>query len=498
MRKRRSLWWGTLTLTGAAVASRGLGLIYRVLLARFLGAEGLGFFQMIFPFYIALVTLAMAGTPVAVSQLIAEDQTNPRLLMRLALVIVTAVSLPLIVMVTLLAKPLALALYHDPRFVPLIMTIAPALLAVGFSAVLRGYFVGIQQLAYPAVSQVSEQLIRVVILYTILNFLGRQAFHNAPLVAVALIPLGEGVSLVILGLAYIRAYAPNMPQARHRTGVRDILRLSVPVTFSRLLSSLVGVVEAVLIPLRLEAAGMSSYLAIRYFGQLTGMALPLIFFPTALTLSLSTNLVPVMAHKHATQDTQGIRDSLMEGLEATALFTVPVTILLLALGVKLDDLFFHAHISPAVFYPLVLGGFFLYFDITLSGALRGLGRTDIPMRNDLVASVIEIALIWVFTVNPHSAQAGIPAAIGIGFVLSMVFNAVSLARLSRISIPWGRILARPLAAAVPVLLILALWRIWGSSHHLTQAVSLTGSVGLTIMAYLLSLRLTESTVHKFL
>ncbi|WP_430626646.1 oligosaccharide flippase family protein [Sulfobacillus thermotolerans] len=230
MRKKRSLWWGTLTLTGAAVASRGLGLVYRMLLARFLGAEGLGFFQMIFPFYVALVTLAVAGTPVAVSQLIAEEHTNPRRLMRLALIIVTVVSVPLIGLVIMLAKPLAVMLYHDPRFIPLIITIAPALIAVGFSAVLRGYFVGIQQLTYPALSQVSEQLSRVVILYTILNFIGRHAFHNAPLVAVALIPIGEGVSLVILALAYVRSYAPLAGVMSHTSKILlRPLASSIPV-----------------------------------------------------------------------------------------------------------------------------------------------------------------------------------------------------------------------------------------------------------------------------
>ncbi|MCY0909450.1 polysaccharide biosynthesis protein [Sulfobacillus sp. hq2] len=498
MRKKRSLWWGTLTLTGAAVASRGLGLVYRMLLARFLGAEGLGFFQMIFPFYVALVTLAVAGTPVAVSQLIAEEHTNPRRLMRLALIIVTVVSVPLIGLVIMLAKPLAVMLYHDPRFIPLIITIAPALIAVGFSAVLRGYFVGIQQLTYPALSQVSEQLSRVVILYTILNFIGRHAFHNAPLVAVALIPIGEGVSLVILALAYVRSYAPLAGVMSHTSKVRDILRLSVPVTFSRLLGSLVGVIEAFFIPMRLEAAGMSPYNAIRYFGQLTGMALPLIFFPTALTLSLSTNLVPVVAHCHSAEDEQGIREAVMEGLEATAVFTVPVTILLLALGIKLDDLFFHAHIHADVFYPLVLGGFFLYFDITLSGALRGLGRTDIPMRNDLIASALEILMIYLLSINPRMAPTGIPTAIGLGFVLSMVFNAVSFTRLSRIRIPWGKILLRPLASSIPVLLTLALWHIWGMGRHLPQAESLMGSIGLTILAYLLSLRLTGPTHHRLL
>jgi stage V sporulation protein B len=254
--------------------------------------------------------------------------------------------------------------------------------------------------------------------------------------------------------------------------------------------------EAFLIPLRLQSAGMSEPMAIRYFGQLTGMALPLIFFPTALTLSLSTNLVPVIAQQHAVGDHAAIQESLLDSLQATAMFTVPVTILLLALGIRVDDLFFHAHIPPGLFYPLVLGGFFLYFDITLSGVLRGLGRTDIPMRNDLAASAIEIVLIWVFSIRPQLAALGIPVAISIGFALSMIFNAVSLARLTQIAVNWRTILARPLAAVIPAGLALLLWHFLEANDHPARALNLFFSIGFSSLAYLISLHLTRRDVRN--
>ncbi len=498
MRKRRSLWWGTLTLTGAAIISRGLGLVYRMLLARFLGSEGLGFFQMIFPLYIALVTLAIAGTPVAVSQLVAEGRTNTRSLMKLALLIVLVVSLPLIAIVIALARPLAMALYHDSRFVPLLIILAPGLVAVGFSAVIRGYFVGIQQLTYPAVSQVAEQLIRVMILYTLLNMAGTGLFPNPPMVAVALVPLGEGFSLLILGLAYLHSGKQMPSNSQKNASVLEIMRLSLPVTSSRLLASVAAVIEAFLIPMRLEAAGMTENMAIRYFGQLTGMALPLIFFPTALTLSLSTNLVPIIAQQQASGDFEAIQTSLTESLQATAMFTIPVTILLMALGVRVDDLFFHAHIPPALFYPLVLGGFFLYFDITLSGILRGLGRTDIPMRNDLAASAIEIGLIWLLSIRPHMALVGIPIAISTGFALSMIFNTVSLGHLTKIRIPWHIVMARPLAAVIPAGMVLLLWQVWEESNHMTHVLSLFLSIVFSILAYLIALRVTRQNARHLL
>lgn len=495
MRKPRtkSLWWGTMTLTTAALTSRGLGLIYRMLLARFLGSEGLGFFQMIFPFYIALVTLCVAGTPIAVSQMLAEGRENARTLIRIAILIVLTISIPLIIFVVLWARPLAMTLYHDPRFVPLLWGLAPALLAVAFSSVLRGYFIGRQQMEYPAASQVAEQLARVAILMALLNLAGAHLFPNAPLIAVLLIPLGEAVSLSILAFGYFhqtRVDAEDGTPAAGRQVAWSILRLSVPVTVSRLLGSLIGVIEASLIPLRLQMSGMSRAHAIQYFGQLTGMALPLILFPTALTVSLSTNLIPAIAESHAKKDLASVRRYIVDSVRATALLTVPVTVILLPMGVQLDDLFFHANIPSKVFIPLVIGGFFLYFDIAFAGILRGLGRTDIPLWTDLGSSVLEIGLIWTLASKPGHGSEGIALAVAIGFVVSCALNVYYTLRLTGVAIPWFTVLGKPMIASLPIWLVVPLWEHLAAHLTTSHIISLFSTLGVASVIYAASLSLS--------
>ncbi len=498
-RTRKSLWWGTLTLTSAALASRGLGLIYRMLLARFLGGEGLGLFQMVFPLYVALVTICVAGTPVAISQMLAEGTAPPGRLLRVATLIVLTISLPLIVLVVLWARPLALALYHDEIFVPMLWALAPALLAVAFSSVLRGYFIGRQEMEYPAASQVAEQMARVAILFALLNLVGRHLFRNPPLVAVLLIPLGEGISLMILALGYWRS-RPSTRSGETPSGglARAILKLSVPVTMSRLLGSAIAVIEASLIPLRLQLSGMSRASAVRYFGQLTGMALPLILFPTALTVSLSTNLIPAIAAASSSGQTQRVHKYVVDSIGATALLTVPVTFVLLTLGLPLDDLFFHAAIQPTVFIPLVIGGFFLYFDIAFAGILRGLGRTDLPLWNDLVASLLEIALIWVLATHAGRGREGIAIAVASGFIGSSILNLYYVLKMTRVRVPWMRIFGKPILAAFPIWLVTPLWQSWMRHLHATHVAILISSVAVSCIIYFAALASTGTRLTRLL
>ncbi len=496
---RKSIWWGTLTLTSAALASRGLGLIYRMLLARFLGGEGLGLFQMVFPFYVALVTLAVAGTPVAVSQMLAEGKAPASRLLRASIFIVLTITLPLMVLVIMWARPLAVTLYHDEMFVPLLWGLSPALLAVAFSSVLRGYFLGRQQMEYPAAAQVAEQMARVAILFALVNLVGRHLFPNPPLIAVLLIPLGEAVSLAILAWGYLHRQPDPLIDADQPRGLaRAILKLSVPVTLSRLLGSGVAVVEASLIPLRLELSGMTRGAAVRYFGQLTGMALPLILFPSALTVSLSTNLIPAIAEASARKDIRRVQKYIVDSISATALLTVPVTFMLLTLGLPLDDLFFHASIPSTVFVPLVIGGFFLYFDIALAGILRGLGRTDLPLWNDLAASLLEIALIWVLAGHPGRGQEGIAIAVAAGFTGSCFLNVHYVLKLTDVKIPWSGVMGKPIIAAFPIWLATPLWQAWLRTVHANHAVTLLSSVLVAAAIYFMALAAAGTRLTKIL
>ncbi|NMP24006.1 putative polysaccharide biosynthesis protein [Sulfobacillus harzensis] len=498
-KSRKSIWWGTLTLTSAALASRGLGLIYRMLLARFLGGEGLGLFQMVFPFYVALVTLAVAGTPIAVSQMLAEGKASANRLLRVATLIVLTITLPLMALVIVWAKPLAVTLYHDEMFVPMLWAISPALLAVAFSSVLRGYFLGRQEMEYPAAAQVAEQLARVAILFALLNLVSHHLFPNPPLIAVLLIPLGEAVSLAILAYGYLRRPPEPKLDDREPQGLaRAILKLSIPVTLSRLLGSGVAVVEASLIPLRLQISGMSRAAAVRTFGQLTGMALPLILFPSALTVSLSTNLIPAIAEASAHQQTERVHKYIVDSIAATALLTIPVTFVLLTLGLPLDDLFFHASVPSTVFIPLVIGGFFLYFDIAFAGILRGLGRTDLPLWNDLVASLLEIALIWILAGHPGRGREGIAIAVAAGFAASCLFNLYYVLRLTRVRLPWGRIFGRPAMAAFPIWLATPLWQAWLRQWHVGQVMNLFSSVLVACALYFLGLAISGTRLTRLL
>jgi len=63
---------GTMILLAAGLFTRVLGFINRIVIARFLGEEGVGLYMMAFPTLTLVISITQLGLPVAISKCVAE------------------------------------------------------------------------------------------------------------------------------------------------------------------------------------------------------------------------------------------------------------------------------------------------------------------------------------------------------------------------------------------------------------------------------------------
>ena len=63
-------------VTGLSVAERGLGFLYRVVLSRLIGAEGLGIYQVALSLFGLFLTIGTGGIPITVSRMITKSKAE--------------------------------------------------------------------------------------------------------------------------------------------------------------------------------------------------------------------------------------------------------------------------------------------------------------------------------------------------------------------------------------------------------------------------------------
>ncbi|MDD4239422.1 MAG: polysaccharide biosynthesis protein, partial [Desulfotomaculaceae bacterium] len=383
--KRQSFIYGTFVLLAASLFNRIIGFVYQVFLIRLIRPEGIGLLNMVYPIYVLVLVMASAGVPVAISKLVAEEvaRHNWRGANRIFNICFTflILSSSIFTLLCLLCAPYLLKfVFPNPKVFNIFLSLLPGIIIVSLCSAFRGYYQGLQQMKPTALTQMLEQLVRVVAGLALATLLLPRGIEYAAVGASIGVIIGEVAGFVAIVSIYLQkrphfptdlSAAPDEPLLR---SLGRIFNLAVPVTLTRFVATSLLSVEAVLIPLRLQASGLQLDEATSVFGQFVGIAQSLLFFPGIITISMATALIPAISDAIALKNITLVRARCEEAIRITLLAGLPSAVLLMLLAEDLCGLIFGYAEAGASLRILALGGPFLYLQQTSTGILQGLGQ----------------------------------------------------------------------------------------------------------------------------
>lgn len=162
---------------------------------------------------------------------------------------------------------------------------------------------------FPAAIQLVEQFVRVGSSWLIFQILLSGNLPVTASVAAAGGLVSELFSALISLIFISCMFQGNFFSSLHKISLAetlgDISVTALPMTVNRLFLTLLSAIEAVLLPQRLRIYGLTQPESLAVYGIFTGMALPLILFPSAVTNSASAMLMPSVAEMQALETTAG-------------------------------------------------------------------------------------------------------------------------------------------------------------------------------------------------
>jgi len=180
---------------------------------------------------------------------------------------------------------------------------------------------------------------------------------------------------------------------RKRIMIKEILKISVPVSFNRFITSIMATVEYILIPRMLLLTGMNYQSSIQEYGKLTGMAMPLIFFPTLVTSALATTLVPAISEAISVKSYKTVNYRISKSVQLTFMMGFVFSVLFMNYSTEIGELVYRRENIGHILYLLSFTSIFIYLQQTLLGVLNGLGKQGISLRNSIVGYVIRISFV---------------------------------------------------------------------------------------------------------
>ena len=392
MSARHKLFRNAAILTVAGFISRIFGFLFRIFLSRSFGEESVGLYQMIFPLYILCLSLSTAGLQTAVSRITAEKTTlghNKEAdgVLTAALCLAVVISLIEILVIQDQAGSIAGSLFGDDRCMELILIISYALPFAAVHSCICGRSLGLGDTMLPAASQLIEQCVRILIVVLLWIFLRTCGLTPSIRLAAAGVVAGE----MAAALFTVRGLRLQRPV---RAGIRELLAFSAPLTANRTALTLLQSIEAVSIPASLIRYGMSATEAVSLYGVLTGMALPCILFPSALTGSVGTVLLPAVSAASTSGNRRSVFLLLRKAIVSCFSLGLACCLFFLLFGKMIGRFLFHSADAGRFIITLAWICPFLYVNSSLLNAVNGYGRTGTSFLISMSGLLIRIAGVF--------------------------------------------------------------------------------------------------------
>ena len=453
--RRKSLKQNTFILTIAGFIVKLLGFFYRIFIANSIGAEGMGLYQLVLPVYNLILLGLTAGVGIAISRLVAEETARGNYKNAKRIAVFSGVSIfisgTVIVAVMLLNLDLVVNIFvGDVRTKSALYYLLPTIPVIAAFTSLKGYFYGRQEMVPNAISQVAEQVTKLVVVYLIADIFIKGDLEQKCLFATIGLITGELANVLTVFIAYRIRKADKSVQnqriMRKRDIARALLRISLPITTNRLVISLLGTVEFLWIPQRLSVYGLSNTEALTQYGKLTGMASPVIAFPSMLTAALATALVPAIAEAVATRRMNRANRQISRSIRVTVVLGFLFSSLFICFAHEISDLIYPGQNVGHMLYLLSFTGVFFYLQQTLLGILNGLGKETATLTHSMITSLVRLAFVW-FGIPYFGLNAYIIALI-VSNLLGAILNMNTTIKTTGMSLDFGDWIIKPLVASI--------------------------------------------------
>ena len=440
-----------LVLTGLSALAQIINFSYRVVMARMVGAEVMGLYQLVMSAYAVIQAITTIGLTAALSNLTAQylavgDRVGADRLRGTCLGLFCCLMLPVGTVTILCSDAISVYLLGDARTRLGLILLIPCLTLTAVENLHKNAFYGAGNPIPPAAAEVWEQIVRAgAVLGLLAAFLPQYPERAVGLVmwGMILCEVSSAVTLWTLYQHYFGGKSAGMPGEHGKQRRRRIAAIALPVGANALLGNFLGAANAALAPQQLVRGGMERSLAISQLGVVCGMTMPMLALPTVYLGALNLVMMPKLARASALGRREEVRELISEGMERVCLLTVPCMTAMAVLGEELGRVLYGREDVGTYLVPLAVAMGLNCCVSVLATALNSIGKQKTVACISLAGGVVQLAFTCVLTALPGVGMGGYVTGVLVCAGLELALCLWAAVRGTGLKIAAGRWLLAP-------------------------------------------------------
>lgn len=428
--KRSAFFEKTMILTLSNIVTGTLTFIFSIILSREIGSMGVGLYQLVMPVYLLFLSFTGGGITVTVSKIAAEKKALGRYneiykTVRVLCLFEFIWSLIITAFVLIGSNFIAASILADKRTLLGIIAFCPAIIIVSISSVYKGAFYGLQRVIEPALIDIAEKIGRVLIIFLLISVTRNSGIEITSAAAVFSLSCGELLSLTLFVVCY-KNFVRNHPGYGKSDNslqlIINVLKLSLPLAVNGILSTIFSTITTVLIPKRLQVAGIPYENALSLLGKLQGMALTIAFYPTIVIGALNVLLIPSISEAVAFKKNYIVNHRMNVSLTIASATAFSSAAIMMSIPGRLGQFLYKDPAVGEILKILVPGIPIIYIEMVAFSILNGLGKQTRLLINSIILSTTELILIYIFLGIPSLNIRGYAVTFLISGILGLILS----------------------------------------------------------------------------
>ena len=396
--KKSNFIKSTIILLIGGFLTKILGMIIKIITSRMLGTEGIGIYMLLTPTFSLFIAIAQLGFPIAISKLVAEETKNNKNLVFSIIPIAMFINIIILFFIFISSNFISNQLLHEPRTKLAILCIGFVLPFISISSIIRGYFFGKERMIPHVVSNVAEDIIRIVIIILGIPIFIKKNIEFAVAFLVLSNIISELTTILILFLFLPKNFKMQKKDfVPNKQNIKDIFSISIPTTGSRLIGNIGYFLEPIILTNTLLLVGYDNNFIINEYGIISGYVLPLLLLPSFFTMAISQALIPIISKSTANRNYKYAKNKLKQAIFFSLLIGIPMTLLFEIIPDIPLKLIYNT--NEGINYIRVLAPICLlhYIQAPLSSTLQAMGKAKDALKGTIVGIVLRTSSLFLFS-----------------------------------------------------------------------------------------------------
>ena len=387
----------TIILIIGGLITKVLGMVIKIVLTRTIGTEGISEYMLVLPTFNLFITLCNLGVPIAITKLVSEKKNSSKKIVIPTTIIVLLYDVILIFIILFIAKYLANNLLHKSSIYYPLIAIGNTLPFITLSSIIKGYFFGKEKVFPITLSNIIEQIARLVLTTTIVAKMMTHSLVAAVTTVVLINIISEGASIIILLFFLPKDKITKDDFHKDNNLLREIFGISIPNTMARLIGSITYFFEPIILTNILKYAGYNLEYINTTYGVINGYVYPLLLLPSFFTLAISSAILPVVSNSYSNRNYNYTKKKIKEAIFFSMLVGIPATLIFIFIPDVPLKLVYNTTLGTE--YIKITAPFFLlhYIQAPLTSSLNGMGYSKTAMRGTLYGGIIKILSLIIFS-----------------------------------------------------------------------------------------------------